>query len=83
MLHEGFHVLQSQVAPDKLAAAEAINAREGDYWRADAARPDSWKQEVALLVKALNATTEEEARSLARQFIDQRQARRAGSESPR
>ncbi len=77
VLHEGFHVFQSQAAPDKLAAAEAINARESDYWQADAATPDAWKQEVALLDKALEAATMEETRSLARQFVDRRQARRA------
>lgn len=82
VLHEGFHVFQSQAAPDKLAAAEAINARESDYWRADAATPDAWKQEVALLDKALKAATVEETRSLARQFIDQRQARRADQNLP-
>ena len=82
VLHEGFHVLQSQVAPEKLAAAEAINAREGDYWRADEAQPASWKPEVTLLDKALKAATMEETRSLARQFIDQRQARRVEQNLP-
>lgn len=82
VLHEGFHVLQSQVAPEKLAAAEAINAREGDYWRADAALEDSWKEEVALLDKALKADSLNETRDLAQQFIERRQARRAAQNLP-
>lgn len=82
VLHEGFHVLQSQAAPEKLAAAEQINKLENTYWRADAAQEGSWKKEVALLVAALNAMSPDETRSLARQFIEQRQARRAAQGLP-
>lgn len=82
VLHEGFHVLQSQVAPEKLDAAEQINELGNAYWRADAAQEGSWKGEVALLVAALNATSPDETRSLARQFIEQRQARRAAQDLP-
>ncbi|MEZ4771432.1 MAG: hypothetical protein R2844_23830 [Caldilineales bacterium] len=82
VLHEGFHVLQSQVAAQKLAAAEAINARQDDYWRADAAAEGAWKDEVALLDGALRAESPDDTRNLVRQFIDQRQARRAAQDLP-
>ena len=82
VLHEGFHVLQSQVASAKLDAAEQINRLEGDYWQADEAQAGLWKEEVALLDQALKARSLDETRNLARQFIERRQARRAAQQLP-
>ena len=76
VLHESFHVLQAQKAPERLEAAEKAHRLGERYWSADSKTLDLWKEEVRLLAKAFEAKTDEEASRLASQFLEHRQARR-------
>ena len=74
VLHESFHVFQALNAPERLDTAEKAHQLGEDYWnRTDL---DLWKDEMNLLVKALEAKTEAETAELARQFLTHREARR-------
>jgi hypothetical protein len=79
VLHETFHVYQAQEAPERLEAAEAVHGRGDPYWAADAepAMRAAWEKEIDLLAAALNTGSQEKARGLAREWLDQRAHRRA------
>jgi hypothetical protein len=77
VLHETFHAYQAQVAPVRLEEAEQAHGRGERYWRVDAAMHQAWDQEIDLLASALEAESNENARALARQFLDQRARRRS------
>ncbi|MBN1642935.1 MAG: hypothetical protein JXA09_16990 [Anaerolineae bacterium] len=77
VLHETFHVYQAQIAPARLDEAEGAHRHGEAYWRADAEMREAWGDETDLLARALGARSDEEARALARQFLDQRARRRA------
>jgi hypothetical protein len=74
VLHECFHVFQALNAPNRLETAEKAHKLGERYWVT--VNLDLWKDEMSLLVKALNAKTDTEATRLARQFLAHRQARR-------
>lgn len=78
-LHEAFHAYQAQVAPEKLAEAEAAHRLAGAYPADDANFQTAWKDEMALLQRAVQAESENEATELARQFLAARDARRNNS----
>ena len=80
VLHETFHVYQSQVAPNKLDAAEAAYGLENRYWEVDEAMADDWAAELDLLANALAAQTDAEALTFIRQFLTQRAERRQNNQ---
>ncbi len=76
LLHEAFHVYQIKVAPNRLKTAEAAH-NSGDQYKAVAEGFQSeWKQESALLAKALQAETNTEKAALIKQFLALRDGRR-------
>lgn len=77
VLHEIFHAYQAQVAPDRLDEAEQAHSRGEAYWAADTQMHAEWQQEIALLAQALKAESDEDAATLARQFLARREQRRA------
>lgn len=78
--HEAFHAYQGQVAPARLAGAEAAMQQDSLYPWDDRALGAMWQHEVNLLADAAQAPSEVEAAALARHFLAQRDARRAQSE---
>jgi len=82
VLHEMFHAYQASVAPARLEAAEAAHRLGARYWAADAAMRAAWAQEMDLLIQALQAKSEGEARTLAGQFLAQRSQRRQATDLP-
>jgi hypothetical protein len=79
VLHESFHAYAAIQAQDRLGAAEAaVRAGEAAYPWHDAQVEAAWQAELDLLVAALRAETDADARQRARQFLAQRQQRRAG-----
>lgn len=82
VLHETFHVYQAVTAPARLEAAESAHRLGERYRAADTAMHDAWTQEVALLIRALQAKTEGETRALAGQFLAQRDQRRLSANLP-
>jgi hypothetical protein len=76
VLHESFHVFQMEQARDKLENAERAYGDEDDYWAADEQMGEEWTQEIDLLARALDAGTNDEAVSLAAEFLIQREERR-------
>ncbi len=77
MIHEAFHVYQQFKAPDRLATAEAAHRLGEAYWKADEGMHDDWQAEIGLLAQALQDKDETRSATLARQFLKQRQQRRA------
>jgi hypothetical protein len=75
--HETFHALQASAAPSRLAAAEFANQSESGYPWDNAASGEAWGQELDLLVRAVRSQTDEAAMDLVRQFLAQRDTRRA------
>ncbi len=77
LLHEAFHAFQGMQVADRLAAAERSMVSEGKYPWDQPASEESWKQELELLYRAATADTDASATELARQFLAQRDLRRA------
>lgn len=77
LLHEAFHAYAGATVPERLDAAEnAVRRSEPAYsWKDEALRAD-WQAELDLLRQALRAESDAEAAELARQFVQQRAARR-------
>jgi hypothetical protein len=78
MLHESFHAHEGIHAPGRIAAAENLfNQNQNRYpWESKALAGD-WQVELNLLADAVQAKSDEDATELARQFLVQRQKRRA------
>jgi hypothetical protein len=76
VLHEAFHVFQRDNALDRFEDAELAYGDGARYWTVDPEMSDAWRQEIKLLAQALDAESDEQAASLARQFLTQRQDRR-------
>ena len=75
--HESFHAFQAVWAHSRFEAAEWDGIRLVDqYPWENQAGIDAWQQELDLLQAALKSEEKEEARQLAQQFLDQRDARR-------
>lgn len=77
--HEMFHAFQGTRAPARLGEAEQAVQYEKEYPWNDSALERNWKNETALLVRAVRAPSNPEALDLARQFLEQRAARRVSS----
>lgn len=82
VLHETFHAYQAVAASERLDAAERAHRLGEPYWEADPAMRDAWAREVELLIRALRAEAEGEARGLAGQFLAQRAQRRKAAGLP-
>lgn len=76
LAHESFHALQGMTVPDKLDSAESVHFLGGQYPWDDDSFQDEWKAELSLLYQAASAESDEQARSLAVQFLEKRQQRR-------
>lgn len=76
VLHETFHVLQYQRAPERIETAEAAHGWSDEYDSASEAFNVESKEEGKLLALALKAETREEKIELVRQFLSARAARR-------
>lgn len=75
--HEAFHVLQGTMVPSRLAEAEIANWNNNNYpWDKPNFR-NAWRRELDLLVRAVRAQSVEETTNLVRQFLAQRDKRRA------
>lgn len=78
LAHEGFHAYQGSLAPARLDAAELAERNLAKTYRAQVdSMLDGWKNEVSLLHQALKSTDDAQTRDLARQFLAQREQRRA------
>lgn len=78
LAHEIFHAFQGTTAPERLNQAEMVAGYESSYPWDDAAHQKAWQEELALLVEALQAETDKQAVLFTRQFLEERQKRRAG-----
>src|SRR4030042_6903757 len=74
--HESFHAYEGILAVDRLNAAETMYSVEENY--PFDAMEESWKQEMDVLIQAVQAGTDAEAIDLAREFLHMRVSRRAG-----
>jgi hypothetical protein len=80
--HEAFHAYQGRQAGEKLAAAERATAAESEYPAGQPALDQAWRAEFGLLARCVRATSREQTRALARQFLRHRQDRRAHARLP-
>lgn len=76
VLHEGFHVYQTTVSPQKLEAAEGRFQTESAYWAVDESMREAWKEEIILLTQAMETDTTAEMVKLVKDFLAQRDQRR-------
>jgi hypothetical protein len=75
--HESFHVFQQMRVPERLATAEQAHQAGVRYWEADKTMQPGWQTEIDFLLQAVKADPDDQARLLARKFLELRQARRA------
>lgn len=76
VLHESLHAYQADKAPSRFDEAQKAYGDESRYPWDDAELQGSWKAELALLVQAVSATSDNDAAMAARRFLDQRRERR-------
>jgi len=76
-LHEAFHAYQGTLAPDRLVSAQRVTAVEDDYRKRSADQRQAWQEELRLLAAGASATSRDEVRSLATQFLTHRRERRS------
>ena len=74
--HEYFHVVQAEFAPEKFAEAEAIYPFGDQYWSIDPEMQSAWSEEIGLLIEAVKASTDQEAKEFTSQFLNIRDQRR-------
>lgn len=74
--HESFHAFQGVTNPARLAQSEQAVRMESSYPFDDDGFQASWKEEMQLLLDALDAQTDVEALDLAHQYWLHREARR-------
>lgn len=77
VLHETFHVYQAVQSPIKFAQADSAYGSADRYWEIDLDMGPAWEEEMDLLIDAATSQDDQEARSLARQFLAVRDKRRA------
>ena len=78
LAHEAFHVFEAESALKRVQAAENVAHLEGSYPFDDESQNQAWKDELDLLVSAVRAGSDSDARVLAERYLETRQARRAG-----
>jgi len=76
VLHESFHVYQAKITPIKFSEANSIYHNEGKYWEIDNDMHSTWKDEMDILIKAVESETDEETTAYTRRFLDLREKRR-------
>jgi hypothetical protein len=74
--HEIFHVFQTLHSPDKFAGAEATYQFDESYWHLDGDMQPAWKEEIELLIKATETSSNGDAIEIVRQFLAIRDQRR-------
>ncbi len=74
--HEYFHVVQAEIAPVKFAAAEGVHDRGERYWPLDETMRSAWREEIDVLIKAVQTSHAGDAKELTRQFLAIRARRR-------
>jgi hypothetical protein len=74
--HESFHAYQGISAEDQLTAAEQQYSVEENY--PFDAMEEPWKQEMDVLIQAVQARSDNDSIDLAREFLQMRASRRAG-----
>lgn len=74
--HEYFHVMQVGIDPQKFAEAESVYEFSDRYWSLDGEMQPAWGEEIDLLTKAVDASSDGDAAELGRQFLIQRNHRR-------
>jgi len=77
VLHEALHVVHANTAPGKFAQADAAFQDLGSYWKVDPEMRAAWRDEMNLLIEAVQAEGGEKTRKLAQQFLAGRDQRRA------
>jgi hypothetical protein len=80
LLHESFHAFEGLRVPTRLSAAETVfNGNQNRYpWESEVFTAD-WQGELNLLADAVRAKSDAEAAERTRQFLVQRQERRAAA----
>lgn len=76
LLHEAFHAYQQMAMGERVQDAEEAYRSADDYEAEVEGMRDGWKDEVGLLIDALKAGTDEEARDLVAEWLGARAARR-------
>lgn len=76
VLHESFHAFQAETAPVRFDGAKKAYRDEAAYPWESSGLQESWKLELTLLIRAVNAKTDDEVASLAREFLAARYNRR-------
>jgi len=77
--HEAFHAYQGIASPERLAEAESSVQVDSQYPWENPALEDAWQTELNLLYEAARADTKDDAAVLAREFLAQRDQRRAAN----
>lgn len=77
LLHEAFHAYQGMINPERLAGAEEAMRLEDSYPWDDAFQRAAWQRELDWLVDAATASSDAQAAILAKQFLKERDTRRA------
>lgn len=75
LLHEAFHAYQQMAMGGRVQDAEEAYRSADDYAAEVEGMRDGWKAEVGLLIDALKAGTDEEARALVAEWLGVRAAR--------
>lgn len=80
MLHEAFHAFQGLRVPERLLAAERSTIQyQNAYPSEEASFVEDWQTELELLQAAVRAEETSAVADLARQFLTQRERRRAAA----
>lgn len=82
ILHESLHAYQGSTAPERFANAERVVGYENECRLGDANLRTAWQPELNLLAAAVEAKEDAESKRLARDFLAQRDTRRAQSNLP-
>jgi hypothetical protein len=76
LLHEQFHAFEAEANPRRFARANAAYRTATDYpWEADGYR-DAWREELRLLVSAIDAGDRASRADIMRRFLGKRAERR-------
>lgn len=80
LLHESFHAYEGSMNPTRLSAAETVfNGNQSRYPRDSEVFTEDWKVELNLLADAVQTKSDAELIERTRQFLIQRQQRRAAA----
>jgi hypothetical protein len=77
--HEAFHAFQGTQVPQRLAEAERVANLENNYPWHKPENANGWTKEINSLIESFKAESNESARILVAQFLDERNERREKS----